>query len=155
MLQLGVGDSPGPPLRIDVFAKQYSWSFGYPGEGDAFSANEFHAPDNRPIEFELHSKDAVHGFWIPDWDAKTNAIPGGIKKMEVTPQKTGVYQVICSVSCGLLHGAMKAKVTIEDPIKFQRWLKGLDTIPPNWKRLIRLDREAESIRRSVAKEGAG
>lgn len=155
ILQLDADGSSGPPLRIEVFAKQYSWSFGYPGEGNAFSANEFHAPDDRPIEFELHSRDAVHGFWIPEWDVKTNAIPGGIKKMEVTPQKTGVYQIICSVSCGLLHGAMKAKVIIEDPARFQHWVNGLGPIPLNWKRLIRLDREAESIRRSIKTEGSG
>lgn len=154
-LQLGAGDSSGPPLRIEVFAEQYSWNFGYPGEGGAFSADEFHIPDDRPIEFELHSRDAVHGFWIPEWDVKTNAAPGGAKKVEVSPQKTGAYQVICSVSCGLLHLAMKAKIIVEDPAQFQRWVNGQGPIPPSWKRLLRLDREAESIRRTIAKEGPG
>lgn len=155
MLQLGAGSSSGPPLRIEVFAKQYSWSFGYPTEGNAFSANEFHAPDNRPIEFELHSADVVHGFWIPEWDVKTDAIAGGTERVEVTSRKTGVYQVICSVSCGLLHSAMKAKVTVEDPAHFRRWVNGLSPIPAHWQRLIRLDREAESIRRSVEMSGSG
>jgi cytochrome c oxidase subunit 2 len=155
LLLLGSGDSAGPPLRIEVFAKQYSWYFGYPGEGDAFSAREFHVPDDRPIEFQLHSDDVVHGFWIPEWDVKTDAIAGGTEKLEVTPQKTGVYQVICSQSCGILHGAMKAKIIVEDPAQFQRWVNDLGSIPSHWQRLIRLDREAESIRRSVEGERPG
>lgn len=153
LLLLGTGSSAGPPLRIEVFAKQYSWYFGYPSEDNAFSAKEFHVPNNRPIEFVLHSEDVVHGFWIPDWDVKTNAVPGGTEKVEATPPKAGAYQVICSETCGILHGTMKAKVIVEDPAQFQRWVNDLGPIPPRWQRLIRLDREAESIRRSVGSEG--
>lgn len=149
LLLLGSGNSAGPPLRIEVFAKQYSWYFGYPSDGNAFSAKEFHVPDNRPIEFELHSDDVIHGFWIPEWDVNVAAVPGGAKTVELTPRGTGVYQVICSASCGILHSAMRAKVVVEDPAQFQRWVNGLGSVSPHWQRLLRLDREAESIRRSV------
>lgn len=155
LLLLGSGGSSGPPLRIEVFAKQYSWHFGYPTEGNAFSAKEFHVPDNRPIQFELHSDDVVHGFWIPEWDVNVTVVPGATKTVNVTRRGTGVFQVICSVNCGILHSAMKAKVVVEDTAQFQHWVDGLGPIPPHWKTLLRLDREAESIRRSVAKGGSG
>jgi cytochrome c oxidase subunit 2 len=154
-LLLGSGGSSGKPLKIEVFAEQYTWHFGYPSEGNAFSTKELHVPDDRPIEFELHSEDVVHGFWIPDWDVKTDAIPGGTEKVELSPRETGVYQVICSVSCGILHGAMRAKIVVEDPAHYQRWVNGLRPIPARWQRLIRLDQEVDSIHRSIDAEGPG
>lgn len=155
LLLLGSGGTSGPPLRIAVFAKQYSWYFGYPSEGNTFSAKEFHIPDNRPIEFELHSDDVVHGFWIPDWDVSATAVPGGAKTVELTPRETGVYQLICSVSCGILHGSMHAKIVVEDPAQFHHWVDSLGPIPPHWQTLLRLDREADSIRKSVQRERLG
>lgn len=155
VLLLGSGDSSGEPLKIEVFAKQYLWRFGYPGEGDAYSEKELHVPTGRPIEFELHSADVVHGFWIPDWDIKTDAIPGGAEKVEASPRETGVYQLVCSVSCGLLHRAMRAKIVVDEPAQFQRWANSLGSIPARWQRLIRIDREAEAIRQSVEGEGSG
>lgn len=155
VLLLGSGDSSGEPLKVHVFAKQYSWRFGYPSEGNAFSAKALHVPTGRPIKFELHSVDVVHGFWIPDWDIKTDAIPGGAEKIEATPREAGVYQLVCSVSCGLLHRAMRAKIVVEEPAQFQRWANSLGPMPARWRRVIRLDREAEAIRRSVEGEEAG
>ena len=41
-------------MRVDVFAQQFAWSFGYPGKGNVWTQGELHVPVDRQIQFKLH-----------------------------------------------------------------------------------------------------
>jgi cytochrome c oxidase subunit 2 len=153
-LVLGADGSSEAPLRIEVFAKQYSWSFGYPEEGYAFSKGEFHVPVGRPIEFEMHSEDVLHAFWMPEWKVKVDTPPAQVETVEVTPEKVGAFQLICAQFCGLLHSDMRAKIVVESQAQYRRWVNGLPGTPAHLRELARLDRELESIHESSASQAS-
>jgi cytochrome c oxidase subunit 2 len=118
------------PLVVDVFSQQYAWSFAYPGKGYVWNEGEFHVPVNRQIEFKMHAQDVIHSFWVPEWRIKKDNVPGITTKAVVTPDRVGTYQVICTELCGFGHASMRAKVVVESPSAFDKWVSGLkQTVP--------------------------
>ena len=113
------------PLTVDVFSQQYAWSFGYPGKGDVYSQGEMHVPVNRQIQFKMHAQDVIHSFWVPEWRIKKDNVPGITTTAIVTPDRVGAYQLICTELCGFGHAAMRAKVVVESPAGFRKWVSGL------------------------------
>ncbi len=134
------------PLTVDVFSQQYTWSFGYPENGFAYSRGEFHVPVNRQVQFKMHSGDVIHSFWVPEWRIKKDNVPGITTTAKVTPDKVGTYQLVCTELCGFGHAAMRAKVVVESPQKFEEWVSGLkDTIPTDWRETIKQDTETNPV----------
>jgi cytochrome c oxidase subunit 2 len=118
-------------LRVDVFSQQYAWSFGYPGKGNVYSQGELHVPVNRQINFKMHAQDVIHSFWVPEWRIKKDNVPGITTTATVTPDKVGTYQLICTELCGFGHATMRAKVVVESPADFRKWVGGLSQkVPP-------------------------
>ena len=113
------------PLTVDVFSQQYAWSFGYPGKGDVYSQGEMHVPVNRQIQFKMHAQDVIHSFWVPEWRIKKDNVPGITTTAIVTPDRVGAYQLICTELCGFGHASMRAKVVVEPPAQFRKWVSGL------------------------------
>jgi cytochrome c oxidase subunit 2 len=119
------------PLTVDVFSQQYAWSFAYPGKGYVWTEGELHVPVNRQIEFKMHAQDVIHSFWVPEWRIKKDNVPGITTKAVVTPDKVGTYQLICTELCGFGHASMRAKVVVEPPAAFEKWVGGLkQKLPP-------------------------
>ena len=112
-------------LRVDVFSQQYAWSFGYPGFDNVYSQGELHVPIDRQVEFKMHSLDVIHSFWVPEWRIKKDNVPGITTTAVVTPDKLGTYQLVCTELCGFGHATMRAKVVVERPQDFRRWVEGL------------------------------
>jgi cytochrome c oxidase subunit 2 len=140
-------------MRVDVFAQQYTWSFGYPGKGNVFNEGELHVPVDRQVEFKLHGMDVIHSFWVPEWRIKKDAVPGITTSATVTPDKVGTYQLICTEFCGFGHATMRATVVVEPPGQFQKWVAGLDReIPPSYLKAI--DENAEVETQPVGAGGA-
>jgi cytochrome c oxidase subunit 2 len=110
------------PLTVEVFSQQYAWSFGYPGKGGVWSEGEFHVPVNRQVQFKMHAQDVIHSFWVPEWRIKKDNVPGITTTAIVTPDKVGTYQLVCTELCGFGHASMRAKVVVESPAKFQKWV---------------------------------
>ncbi len=118
-------------LRVDVFSQQYAWSFGYTGQDNAYSQGELHVPLDRQVQFKMHALDVIHSFWVPEWRIKKDNVPGITTTATVTPDKLGTYQLICTELCGFGHATMRAKVVVERPADWLKWVKGLKTeIPP-------------------------
>jgi cytochrome c oxidase subunit 2 len=118
------------PLTVDVFSQQYAWSFGYPGKGNVWSDGELHVPLNRQVHFKMHSQDVIHSFWVPEWRIKKDNVPGITTTAIVTPDKLGTYQLICTELCGFGHATMRAKVVVEPPSDFRKWVAALpDKVP--------------------------
>jgi cytochrome c oxidase subunit II len=109
-------------MTVDVFSQQYAWSFGYPGKGNVWSQGELHVPVNRQIQFKMHAQDVIHSFWVPEWRIKKDNVPGITTTAIVTPDKVGTYQLICTELCGFGHASMRAKVVVEPPGQFQKWV---------------------------------
>jgi cytochrome c oxidase subunit II len=117
-------------LTVDVFSQQYAWSFGYPGKGNAWSQGELHVPLNRQVQFKMHSQDVIHSFWVPEWRIKKDNVPGITTTAIVTPDKLGAFQLICTELCGFGHASMRAKVVVETPADFRKWVAGLEEKVP-------------------------
>jgi cytochrome c oxidase subunit II len=113
-------------LTVSVFSQQYAWSFAYPGKEYAWSEGELHVPVDRQIVFKMHALDVIHSFWVPEWRIKKDNVPGITTKAIVTPDKVGTYQLVCTELCGFGHATMRAKVVVEPPGKFEKWVEGLD-----------------------------
>lgn len=118
------------PLTVDVFSQQYAWSFAYPGKGYKYVEGEFHVPVNRQIVFKMHAQDVIHSFWVPEWRIKKDNVPGITTTAVVTPDREGTYQLICTELCGFGHATMRAKVVVESPAKFKKWVDSLEQETP-------------------------
>ncbi len=140
-------------LRVDVFSQQYAWSFGYPGKGNVWSQGELHVPVNRQVEFKMHAEDVIHSFWVPEWRIKKDNVPGITTTATVTPDKVGTYQLICTELCGFGHATMRAKVVVQPPAQFRKWVSGLDTPIPS-SLLESISDDAETTPEAVGAGGA-
>jgi cytochrome c oxidase subunit 2 len=125
-----IEDKGSNPMTVDVFSQQYAWSFGYPGRGNVWSEGELHVPVDRTIQFKMHAQDVIHSFWVPEWRIKKDNVPGITTTAIVTPDKVGTYQLICTELCGFGHASMRAKVVVEPPGQFQKWVAGLEEEVP-------------------------
>ena len=134
------------PLTVSVFSQQFAWSFAYPGKDNAFSEGELHVPQGRQVHFKMHALDVIHSFWVPEWRIKKDNVPGITTTAIVTPDKPGTYQLVCTELCGFGHSTMRAKVVVEPPAEFRKWVAGLDrTIPELFMETVRQDTEADPI----------
>jgi cytochrome c oxidase subunit II len=118
------------PLTVSVFSQQFAWSFAYPGKDYAWTEGELHVPVDRQIHFKMHALDVIHSFWVPEWRIKKDNVPGITTTAIVTPDKVGTYQLICTELCGFGHATMRAKVVVEPPSDFNRWVARLEQQAP-------------------------
>jgi cytochrome c oxidase subunit 2 len=118
--------APAPPgsLQIDVSGEQWWWRVRYrPNGGEAVAlANEIRIAVGAPVQFNLHSPDVVHSFWIPPLGGKVDMIPGRATRLVVTPTRTGTFRGACAEYCGTSHALMAFPVAVLEPEDFNRWL---------------------------------
>ena len=110
------------PLRINVYAQQFFWSFDYPGYGKKTS-NVLRLPVNRSVVLTMHAKDVIHSFWVPEFRQKQDLVPGLHPTVHITPNKVGTYSLICTELCGLGHALMRSRVVVMQPAAFEQWAK--------------------------------
>jgi cytochrome c oxidase subunit II len=107
-------------LIVNVTGQQFTWTFEYPGE--KVNSSALVLPDNRPVEFRIHSNDVIHSFWVPEFRLKSDAVPGMTTKIRLTPDRVGRYQVVCAELCGLGHSAMRQNVRVVPTGEFESWI---------------------------------
>ena len=115
-------DAGDNPLRIDVTARQFAWTFGYPGEGD-LQTTDLVLPIDRPVELNLKANDVLHSFWVPDMGQKQDAVPGIETRLVITPNKLGEYPIVCTELCGLGHSTMRSEVRVVSLARYRGWLR--------------------------------
>ena len=108
------------PLRVDVTAQQFFWSYSYPGFGNKRSS-VLRLPANRSVVLHLTSKDVIHSFWVPEFSQKQDVVPGIHPTLHITPDRVGTYPVICTELCGLGHALMRSRVIVMQPTAFEKW----------------------------------
>ena len=108
------------PLRVNVFAQQFFWSYRYPGYGNKES-DVLRLPVNRSVVLHMTAKDVIHSFWVPEFRQKQDVVPGLHPTLHITPNRVGTYPVICTELCGLGHALMRSRVIVMEPDAFQQW----------------------------------
>jgi cytochrome c oxidase subunit 2 len=84
----------------------------------------FVVPSGTKVRLLLTSQDVIHAWWIPDFGAKRDAIPGFINELwfKVPLGKEGSYQGQCAALCGRDHGYMPIVVEVVSPDDFKKWV---------------------------------
>lgn len=109
---------PRDALVVAVTARQWAWSFRYPNGKE--TAKLF-APLNRPIRLELRTADVGHGLFIPAFRLKVDAVPGHVGHAWFQAIRAGVYDLQCSVICGVDHSRMVTDVVVVPEAEFKAW----------------------------------
>jgi len=67
-----------------------------------------------PVVFELRTLDVVMGFNVPDFNVRSDIIPGKVSRLRLVPDKTGTFIFLCDIFCGSGHEEMNGKLTVVD-----------------------------------------
>jgi len=115
--------APSNTLVIQVTGQQWLWNFNYPQYSASTQGQTIELPVNRPVVFEVSSKDVLHGFSIRALGIRVDANPGQITSTTiVTPSRIGHYDVACVELCGLYHSYMWSAVDVVSGSAFNSWI---------------------------------
>lgn len=143
-------EAPPGALKIEVLAKQFAWSFRYPGVDGKFgktdikfindsAGNPFgiddsdpagkddlvapviRVPVGKPIELILHSRDVIHNFFVRELRLKQDIVPGMEIPFHFQADVIGTYEVPCSELCGLGHSQMRSTLIVMSEADFEKW----------------------------------
>lgn len=118
---LGLRTVPTGALEIAVTAQQYSWLFDYPDGKE--SEGELVVPVGKPVKLNITSIDVLHGFSLPAFRLKVDAVPNMKTYGWFLADKIGEYDIMCTVYCGTDHSGMTAKLRIVPQNEYQQWLQ--------------------------------
>jgi len=116
---------PAHEIQIDVTGQQFAWSYQYPSAltgGAPIDSYQLYVPEGESVEFNLHSKDVIHAFWVPAFRIQEDVVPGITTHWRATPDRLGSYPVVCNLLCGLGHSLMRSTIHVVTPSAFQAWL---------------------------------
>jgi len=142
---------PKDAMKIEVLAYQWGWNFRLPGNDGALGTTsvslisdenpyglnpedpnskddilvmdaDLHLKINQTVKIELRSLDVLHNFYIPQFRAKMDMIPGIISYYWFIPEKKGDFEILCAEYCGLGHYVMRGRVLVDDEKDYSNWL---------------------------------
>lgn len=134
---------------IEVTAKQWSWSFRYPGSNVTSTA--LHLPVNQSVKLKLQSLDVLHGFYVPEFRVKQDIIPNRAITFTFTPLLEGNYRLRDSQFSGTYFALMEADVIVESPAAYSQWLAQAATRTPTAANNPAFEEHAKRF----SKQGAG
>ncbi|MFW8594465.1 cytochrome c oxidase subunit II [Cribrihabitans neustonicus] len=144
---------PEDAAEAEVFGQQWSWAYRLPGADgrlgmadaewvspenplgisphDRFGRDDvivegggIHLPVDRPVKLLLRSVDVLHNFYVPEFRAKMDMVPGMVTYIWFTPTRTGEFEVLCAEYCGTAHAFMRGWVTVVEAEEYEEWLQG-------------------------------
>ena len=147
---------PADATEIEVMGQQWRWSYRLPGKDGRLGttdvrnissdnplglnphdphgqddvvveSGDLHLPIGKPVKVLLRSVDVLHNFYVPEFRAKMDMVPGSVTYFWLTPTQTGTFDVLCAELCGLAHSQMRGKVVVEEESKYQAWLEQQQT----------------------------
>src|SRR5262249_32857179 len=86
-----------------------------------------HLPVGKPVKLLLRSVDVLHDFYVPQFRAKMDIVPGIVTYFWFIPTKTGQFEVLCAALCGAGHSAMRGTVVVEEEDAYRAWLQDQQT----------------------------
>jgi cytochrome c oxidase subunit 2 len=147
---------PDEASEIEVVGQQWQWSFRLPGadgrlgatdnavvgpenplglvsddphgqDDVIIEADDLHLPIGKPVKVLLRSVDVLHDFYVPEFRAKMDMVPGMVTYFWFTPTRTGTYETLCFELCGLGHPDMRGIVVVDEASDYQAWLDSQTT----------------------------
>jgi cytochrome c oxidase subunit 2 len=147
---------PKEATVVEATGQQWQWGFRFPGNdgvlGTASTRNitaenpfglstrdpyakddilidsgDLHLPIGKPVKLVLRSKDVLHDFYVPQFRAKMDLVPGIVTYFWMTPTRTGTFEILCAELCGIGHHMMRGTVVVDDDAAFKTWLAGQST----------------------------
>jgi cytochrome c oxidase subunit II len=116
---------PAKEIDVNVYGQQFAWTYEYPKAltgGAPLVSTHLYVPENESVEFNLHSKDVIHAFWVPAFRIQEDVVPGITTHWRATPDRLGSYPVVCNLLCGLGHSLMRSTVHVVTEEKFHAWI---------------------------------
>lgn len=147
---------PAEASEVEVVAQQWSWAYRLPGEDGRLGRSDarlidfdnplgldpndpagqddvivlggpLHLPIDRPVHVLLRSIDVLHNFYVPQFRAKMDMVPGMITYFWFTPTRTGDFEVLCAELCGVGHAVMRGEVVVQEEEDYAAWLAAQTT----------------------------
>ena len=146
---------PNNAVIVEVIGQRWSWTYRLPGKdgilgavstqdiyevpfglsaSDPASADdiliddgEIHLLLGQPVKMLLRSTDVLHDFYVPEFRAKMDLVPGIVTYFWLTPTRTGTFQTICAELCGVGHSQMRGTVVVEEAEAYNAWLAEQET----------------------------
>ncbi len=142
---------PEDAAEVEVLGKQWTWGYRFPGKDGKLGTtdvrlitddnpfgldpkdpdgrddvliddDELHLPLDQPVKMLLRSIDVLHDFYVPQFRAKMDMVPGMVTFFWLTPTRTGTFDALCAELCGTGHYAMRGKVVVQKESEFNVWL---------------------------------
>jgi cytochrome c oxidase subunit 2 len=147
---------PDGAAEIEAVGQQWQWSYRLPGKDGRLGTSEprhisaenplglnpddpsgqddvvvtggdLHLPVGKPIKVLLRSVDVLHNFYVPEFRAKMDLMPGLVTYFWFIPTRTGTFEILCAELCGVGHPHMRGTVVIDSEADFQNWLQQQQT----------------------------
>lgn len=147
---------PPGTTTVEVVGQQWQWSFRLPGKDGRLGLSDtqfvnasnplglnpldphaqdnvlvlggdLHLPVNKPAKFLLRSIDVVHDFYVPEFRAKMDLMPGIETYFWITPTRIGSFEILCAGFCGVGHPFMRGNVVVDSDEDYQKWLQAQPT----------------------------
>ena len=142
---------PKNAFNVEVLAYQWGWNYRLPGEDrilgktdaklvsyeNPYGLNlndpngkddiivqdaDLHLQIDQPVKINLRSLDVIHNFYVPQFRAKMDTLPGIVSYYWFTPTKTGKYEILCAEFCGTGHYGMRGTVLVDEKKDYSNWL---------------------------------
>jgi cytochrome c oxidase subunit 2 len=89
--------------------------------------DDLHLPLGVPVQVLLRSIDVVHDFYVPQFRAKMDLMPGTLTSFWFTPTQIGNFEILCAGFCGVGHPQMRGFVIVESPESYETWRQSQKT----------------------------
>ena len=77
-----------------------------------YTPNKLTLKKGVPVVLELTTADVIMGFSVPDFDTRTDIIPGQVARVRLVPDKVGTFAFLCDIFCGSGHETMNGTITV-------------------------------------------
>ena len=104
-----IRQAPRDAMVVKVETRQWAYAFRYP---NGKRTTVLYAPLNRPMKLEVVSLDVIHGFYVPAFRLKIDAVPNRVNSTWFQATRTGSYDILCTVICGPGHSDMLSRVVV-------------------------------------------
>jgi cytochrome c oxidase subunit 2 len=142
---------PDDATEIEVVGQQWSWSYRLPGadgklglvdnrlissdnplgidptdpngqDDVVIDSDAIHFQLNQPVKMLLRSVDVLHDYYVPEFRAKMDMVPGMVTFFWFEPTRAGEYEVLCAELCGVGHSFMRGEVFVDNEQDYKLWL---------------------------------
>ena len=142
-------DTSNADITIKATGMQWKWGYDYlKGEGEGISFlsalstpreqitnaatkgdnylievdNPVVVPVNKKIRIVTTANDVIHGWTIPAFGVKQDAIPGFVRDTWFRAEKIGTYRGNCVELCGKEHAFMPIVVNVVSDADYTKWV---------------------------------